>query len=69
MVGRGDQHVEDLDHGESIRAPTQWHKLIHATVLSVPVGRTILRDADSARLMTMTTGFHWRPTTEEWIFL
>lgn len=68
MVGRGDQHVEDLDHGESIRAPTQRHKLIHATVLSVPVGppRTVsprrrLRSIDA----TMTTGFHWRPTTEE----
>lgn len=47
---------------------TQWYKLIHATVCRL-VGRTILRDADSTRLMTMTTGFHWRPTTEEWIFL
>lgn len=31
MAGRGDQHVEDLDRGESVRAPTQRHKLIHAT--------------------------------------
>lgn len=37
MEGRGDQHVEDLDRGESIRAPTQRHELIHATVLSVLV--------------------------------
>jgi len=59
MEGRDDQHVEDLDCGESIRAPTQRYKLIHATVLS-RYGRTILRDSDSARLMTMTIRFHWR---------
>lgn len=34
----GDQHVEDLDCGESIGAPTQQHKLIHATILPVSIG-------------------------------
>lgn len=68
MEGKSDQHVEDLDRGESIRAPTQRHKLMHATVLSVSVGRTMLRDADSTRLMTMTTRFHWRQLRKSGFF-
>ncbi|KYN05360.1 hypothetical protein ALC62_03645 [Cyphomyrmex costatus] len=67
MEGRGDQHVEDLDRGESIRAPTQRYKLIHATVLS-RYDRTILHDADSARLMTVTMGFHWRQLRKSGLF-
>lgn len=57
MAGRGDQHVEDLDRGESIRAPTQRHKLIHATGAVRPGRPHYIAhhiDTDSARLMTMT---------------
>lgn len=51
MVGRGDRHVEDLDHGESIRAPTQGYKLIHAIRVVRPdrphhIARRRLRSID-----------------------
>lgn len=35
-----DQHVEDLDHGESIRAPTPRYKLVHVTV-AVRLGKRL----------------------------
>jgi len=68
MEGRGDQHVEDLDRGESIRAPTQRYKLIYATMLSGPirphhVARRRLRSIDDD-----DGGISLAPTTEEWIF-